>query len=74
LTPLVRSILAAGHNCIATSRNSDNCADVVTGNEAIGGTWAQLDVAAPDLDARLKDIIEKHGSVDVVVNNPGNLP
>jgi NADP-dependent 3-hydroxy acid dehydrogenase YdfG len=39
--------------------------------EKLGGIWVSLDIAASDLEFRLKEIIDKHGAVDVLVNNAG---
>jgi len=68
---LVRAVLASGHRCIASSRNTDKTPEAVAEIEKLGGIWISLDVAASDLEIRLEETIDKHGAVDVFVNNAG---
>ncbi|TVY51275.1 putative oxidoreductase YusZ [Lachnellula cervina] len=68
---LARAILASGHKCIATSRNPSKTPEAVAEIERLGGIWAALDVAASDLEFRLGEIVDKHGTIDVLVNNAG---
>lgn len=68
---LARAILASGQRCIASSRNPDKTPEAVAEVEKLGGIWITLDTAAPDLEFRLKETIDKHGVVDVLVNNAG---
>jgi NAD(P)-dependent dehydrogenase (short-subunit alcohol dehydrogenase family) len=68
---LARAILASGQRCIASSRNPDKTLQAVSEIEKLGGIWVSLDTAALDLELRLKEIIDKHGAIDVFVNNAG---
>lgn len=68
---LARAILASGQKCIATSRNPSKTPEAVAEIERLGGIWAALDVAASDLESRLREIVDKHGTIDVLVNNAG---
>ncbi|TVY89037.1 Retinol dehydrogenase, partial [Lachnellula willkommii] len=68
---LARAILASGQQCIATSRNPSKTPSAAAEIERLGGIWAALDIAAPDLESRLGEIVDKHGTIDVLVNNAG---
>ncbi|KAI9039224.1 putative short chain oxidoreductase/dehydrogenase [Aspergillus affinis] len=64
--------LAAGHNVIATVRNTTKSADAVNGIESRGGKVIELDVTnaetVPDVVKKAESI---YGRVDVLVNNAG---
>jgi NAD(P)-dependent dehydrogenase (short-subunit alcohol dehydrogenase family) len=68
---LARAILASGQKCIASSRNPAKTPGAVVEIEKLGGVWATIDTAASDLEIRLNEIIERHGAIDVLVNNAG---
>lgn len=68
---LARAILASGQRVIASSRNPDKTPGAVAEIEKLGGIWVSLDTAASDLELHLKETIDKHGAVDVLVNNAG---
>lgn len=68
---LVRTVLSAGHKCIATSRNPDTTPELVVEIEKLGGTWIQLDVSTDKVEQVAQKIMEKHGFIDVLVNNAG---
>lgn len=68
---LSRTVLAHGHQLIATSRNPARTPDLVAEVESQGGRWLQLDVDDP-ASASLIDSLEKAGTdIDVLVNNAG---
>ena len=61
----------AGHTVIGSSRNPSKDTDKITQFEAQGGSWAALDVSSPDLEKQLDVALEKHGRIDVLINNAG---
>lgn len=69
---LAKTALTAGHRVIATSRNPSRTPDRVKEIESLGGHWAILDVASPDLESQFKDLLELvDGNIDVLINNAG---
>lgn len=68
---LARAILASGQRCIASSRNPDKTPLAVAEIEKLGGIWVKIDVAASDFEIRLTELVDKHGVIDVLVNNAG---
>jgi NAD(P)-dependent dehydrogenase (short-subunit alcohol dehydrogenase family) len=68
---LAQSILAAGHDCIASSRNPSKTPDPVADFEKKGGKWVQLDISGKDVERTLATIIKDHGPIDVLINNAG---
>jgi NAD(P)-dependent dehydrogenase (short-subunit alcohol dehydrogenase family) len=68
---LARIVLSAGHKCIATSRNPNATPEYVAEIEKLGGTWVPLDVSSNNLENLVQEITEKHGFIDVLVNNAG---
>lgn len=68
---LARSVLAAGHRVIASSRNPSQNSEAVAEIEGLGGVWIQMDVAAVDVEQLIAAAIAKHGPIDVLVNNAG---
>ena len=63
---------AAGDQVIATVRRADG-ADALRSALADSdhGEVVELDVTAPDLEARVDAIVARHGGIDVVINNAG---
>ncbi|OAP61701.1 hypothetical protein AYL99_03904 [Fonsecaea erecta] len=68
---IARAALESGQKCIATSRNPSSTPDAIHGIENLGGVWAKLDVSSPSLKSDIDEIVQKHGAIDVVVNNAG---
>ena len=61
----------AGHTVIASSRNPSKDTERVKQIERQGGSWITLDAAAPELEKQLDEALEKHGRIDVLINNAG---
>jgi 3-oxoacyl-[acyl-carrier protein] reductase len=71
---IARSLAAAGAHVAVAARNADRAA-VIAQEIAAGGGSAEglaLDVSDPaSVSAAFKGLVERHGKVDVVVNNAG---
>lgn len=71
---LVRTILARGHNVIATSRNPARTPDHVKEIESTPrGKWLALDVStdAATIRATMQEAQKMFGKIDVLINNAG---
>ncbi|KAK5950003.1 hypothetical protein OHC33_008964 [Knufia fluminis] len=71
---LARTILARGHNVIATSRNPSRTPEYVKEIESTSrGKWLTLDVSAdaPTIQATVHETHKLFGKIDVLVNNAG---
>jgi 3-oxoacyl-[acyl-carrier protein] reductase len=71
---IVHALAAAGMHVIAVARNKDKLDAVVKAVADKGGSAeaAVVDIAdSPALTASIEGIIEKHGRLDVLVNNAG---
>jgi NAD(P)-dependent dehydrogenase (short-subunit alcohol dehydrogenase family) len=67
-----KAALAAGHNVVATGRNSDAIADAL--GEADGLLAFKLDVTSTqDAEAAVQAAVERFGSIDVLVNNAASF-
>jgi NAD(P)-dependent dehydrogenase (short-subunit alcohol dehydrogenase family) len=67
---IAKTALSAGHKVIACYRTKTPKTDASMAEvEALGGVWFQLDVAAEDVEARVRTAIGDHGKIDVLVNN-----
>lgn len=68
---IANAVLAAGHECIASSRNPSNTPELVSDFKSRGGHWITLDVSGPDVETTIAQTISTHGPIDVLVNNAG---
>ncbi|KPI37362.1 putative oxido YusZ [Cyphellophora attinorum] len=68
---LAQAILAAGHDCIASSRNPSKTPDLVADFEKKGGKWVHLDISGKDVESTMANILVDHGPIDVLINNAG---
>src|SRR6476620_10035381 len=68
---LARTVLSAGHKCIATSRSPGTTPEYVAEIERLGGTWLPLDVSSSNLEQSIQAITENYGFIDVLLNNAG---
>lgn len=67
-----KAALAAGHQVVATGRNTDKIAEVLGDDENL--LIAKLDVTVPtDAEAAVKLAVERFGCIDVLVNNAGSF-
>jgi NAD(P)-dependent dehydrogenase (short-subunit alcohol dehydrogenase family) len=68
---LAETLLAAGHNVVATARHRDSLDDFTTRYPATALTLT-LDVTKQaDIDAAVADTLARFGRIDVLVNNAG---
>jgi NAD(P)-dependent dehydrogenase (short-subunit alcohol dehydrogenase family) len=69
---IAKAALAAGHQVVATGRNTDKVAKVLGDDENL--LIVQLDVTNPsDAEAAVKLAVNRFGRIDVLVNNAGNF-
>jgi NAD(P)-dependent dehydrogenase (short-subunit alcohol dehydrogenase family) len=69
---IAKAALAAGHNVIATGRNTDTVSAAV--GEADDLLVVKLDVTSrDDAEAAVKAAVERFGGIDVLVNNAGSF-
>ncbi|KAH9898972.1 putative short chain oxidoreductase/dehydrogenase [Xylariomycetidae sp. FL2044] len=69
---IAKTALKGGHRVIACHRGpSSKTAANFAAVETLGGKWLELDVAAADVEAKVKSVIAEYGKVDVLVNNAG---
>ncbi|XDG00966.1 hypothetical protein ABKA04_000581 [Annulohypoxylon sp. FPYF3050] len=68
---LTKVALKAGHKVIACYRSKSKLGDTFAEVEALGGTWLELDVAADDVESKVKSVVAEHGRIDVLINNAG---
>lgn len=67
-----KAALAAGHNVVATGRNTDAIAEAV--GEADRLLTAKLDVTSThDAEAAVTDAVDRFGGIDVLVNNAASF-
>ncbi|MFJ5265057.1 SDR family oxidoreductase [Streptomyces sp. NPDC088387] len=72
-----KALAAAGHHVVLGARRVDRLADVTDTIKAAGGSaeYAELDVTSLDsVKAFLRAAHERHGRIDVLVNNAGVMP
>ncbi len=68
---IAQAALAAGDTVVAAARRPDAMADLVD-SAPDRVTALQLDVTDPDrIDAAVGDVLDRHGRIDVLVNNAG---
>lgn len=69
---LVKSALAAGHLVVATGRDAEAVKKAIGASQNL--LVLQLDVTRlSDAEAAAKEVVERFGRVDVLVNNAGNF-
>ncbi|KAI1096595.1 putative short chain oxidoreductase/dehydrogenase [Rostrohypoxylon terebratum] len=68
---LTKVALKAGHKVVACYRSKSKLGDTFSEVEALGGTWLQLDVAAEDVEVKVRSVVAEHGRIDVLINNAG---
>ena len=69
---IAKAALAAGHNVVATGRNSDKVAEAF-GHPA-NLLMLKLDITKPaDAESAIKGSVDKFGRIDVLVNNAANF-
>ncbi|MFB5192393.1 SDR family NAD(P)-dependent oxidoreductase [Alicyclobacillus fastidiosus] len=69
---LTKAALAAGHQVVATGRNTDKVKNVV--GEAENLLVVKLDItSSSDVEAAVKAAVNKFGRIDVLVNNAANF-
>src|SRR6267143_5486347 len=69
---IAKAALAAGHEVVATGRNTDKVAQAL--GEAQDLLVVKLDVTKPiDAEAAVKAAVDRFGSVDVLVNNAASF-
>lgn len=69
---IARAALAAGHQVVATGRNTDKVAKAVGTSPNLLGV--KLDVTKPDdAEAAVRATIDRFGRIDVLVNNAANF-
>jgi len=69
---IAKAALAAGHQVVATGRNTDRVAKAVGQSDNL--LVVKLDVTSPeDAEAAAKATIERFGRIDVVVNNAASF-
>lgn len=70
---LANAIVDAGHTCIASSRDPSKTPDIVAAFKERGGHWVTLDVAGPNLEQIMAEVISQYGPIDVLINNAGRV-
>src|SRR5947209_4247712 len=69
---ITKAALAAGHNVVATGRNTDSVAKALGDNEKL--LILKLDVtSSKDADAAVNAAVAKFGRIDILVNNAANF-
>jgi NAD(P)-dependent dehydrogenase (short-subunit alcohol dehydrogenase family) len=69
---ITKAALAAGHQVVATGRNTDKVAKAI--GEAENLLVVKLDVTKPaDAESAVKAAVDQFGRIDVVVNNAANF-
>ncbi len=69
---IAKAALAAGHNVVATGRNTDTVTEAV--GEAGGLLAVKLDVTSrQDAEAAVEAAVDRFGGIDVLVNNAGSF-
>ena len=69
---ITKAALAAGNKVVATGRNPEKVAKVLGENENL--LIVKLDVtSSTDAEAAVKTVVERFGTIDVLVNNAGNF-
>ncbi|MFJ4626741.1 SDR family oxidoreductase [Streptomyces sp. NPDC088847] len=72
-----RALAAAGHHVVLGARRVDRLAAIADGIKAAGGSadYTELDVTSADsVRAFVNSAHERHGRIDVLVNNAGVMP
>jgi NAD(P)-dependent dehydrogenase (short-subunit alcohol dehydrogenase family) len=68
---IAKAALAAGHQVVATGRNTDKVAKAI--GEAENLLVLKLDITSPaDSEAAVKAAVDRFGTIDVLVNNAAN--
>ncbi len=71
---IVRSLAASGHHVVAVARNADKlgtlCAELTSIGQSIEPATVDIGDSAA-LTASIETVVEKHGRLDVLVNNAG---
>ena len=69
---IANAALAAGHNVVATGRNTDRVARAL--GKSADLLVVKLDITKPtDAESAVKASVDKFGRIDVLVNNAANF-
>lgn len=69
---IAKAALAAGHNVVATGRNTDRVAQAIGSSENL--LVVKLDITVPsDAEAAVQAAVDRFGTIDVLVNNAANF-
>jgi NAD(P)-dependent dehydrogenase (short-subunit alcohol dehydrogenase family) len=69
---IAKAALTAGHNVVATGRNTDRVADAL--GKSANLLIVKLDITKPaDAESAVKATLDKFGHIDVLVNNAANF-
>jgi NAD(P)-dependent dehydrogenase (short-subunit alcohol dehydrogenase family) len=69
---VARAALAAGHNVVATGRNTDKVAETL--GESVNLLIGKLDITRPsDAESAVRAAVARFGAIDVLVNNAANF-
>uniref|UniRef100_A0A8H7K164 Ketoreductase domain-containing protein n=1 Tax=Bionectria ochroleuca TaxID=29856 RepID=A0A8H7K164_BIOOC len=67
---LAKAAAKAGHVVVAGRRSSKPTPQTAE-IENLGGTWVELDMTSKDIESTIAAIKDRHGKIDVVINNAG---
>lgn len=67
---LAKAAAKAGHVVVA-GRRSSKPTPQTTDIENLGGTWVEMDMKSKDIESIIATIKDRHGKIDVVINNAG---
>ncbi|CAG9984222.1 unnamed protein product [Clonostachys byssicola] len=67
---LAKAAAKVGHVVVAGRRSSKPTPQTAE-IENLGGTWVELDMKSKDIESTIAAIKDRHGKIDVVINNAG---